>query len=88
MSGLEGGLAEGYERMRAQRRGPGYELLRRRGLAGWMETALAYVRAPLVSAEVSPSLERPGGCVPESLYPALTRLLAGVAMGWLREELS
>ncbi len=94
MRGPVAGLTEAYEQMRQQQRGAGYELVRRWGLVGWMDSAAPYL--PLAS---SPSPPRPvsspgplsGGAsegFPEGLYPALTQLLAGVAMSWLREERS
>jgi hypothetical protein len=78
--------------MRHQQRGAGYELVRRWGLVGWMDTAAPYL--PLASSPAPPrplSSPRGGGAsegLPEGLYPALTQLLAGVAMSWLREERS
>ena len=94
MRGPVAGLTEAYEQMRHQQRGAGYELVRRWGLVGWMERAVPYL--PLTSSLAPPrvlsSLRRQGGGagegLAESLYPALTQLLAGVAMSWLREERS
>jgi hypothetical protein len=84
------GLLEAYEQMRCQQRGPGYEMVRRWGLAGWMERA-----APLVPVSSSPSPPRQSRLPSEGatneplsldLYPELTRLLADVAISWVREE--
>ena len=95
MNGLGAGLIQAYEQMRHQQRGPGYEMVRRWGLVGWMERAAPYM--PVVLSPSPPtrslsSLRRESGGtsdgLPESLYPALTQLLAGVAMSWLREERS
>ncbi len=89
------GFIAAYEHMRDQQRGPGFEMVCRWGLVGWMERA-----APLVPISSSPSpLARspstisPEGVatnapLPKGLYPELTRLLAEVAMSWLREERS
>jgi hypothetical protein len=88
-------LVQAYEQMRSQQRGPGYEMVRRWGLVGWMERA-----APFVPLSYSPSLPTRNLSSPtlegvatqdpvsKSLYPALTQLLADVAMDWLREERS
>ena len=94
MRGPVAGLTEAYEQMRHQQRGAGYELVRRWGLVGWMDKAVPYL--PLTSSSAPPrplsSLRPQGGGasegLAESLYPALTQLLAGVAMSWLREERS
>jgi hypothetical protein len=95
MRGPVAGLTEAYEQMRQQQRGAGYELVRRWGLVGWMDRAAPYLPlAPSPSPPArSPSTLHPQGDgagegLPESLYPALTQLLAGVAMSWLREEQS
>ena len=94
MRGPVAGLTEAYEQMRHQQRGAGYELVRRWGLVGWVERATPYL--PLASSPAPPrvllSLRPHGGGASEgladTLYPALTQLLAGVAMSWLREERS
>ena len=88
-------LIGAYEQMREQQRGPGYEMVCRWGLVGWMERA-----APLmpISSSPSPPARCPSTIPPQGvatnaplskgLYPELTRLLAEVAMSWLREERS
>jgi len=88
-------LIAAYEQMREQQRGPGYEMVCRWGLVGWMERA-----APLmpISSSPSPPARSPSTIPPrgvatdaplsKGLYPELTRLLAEVAMSWLREERS
>ncbi len=94
MRGPVAGLTEAYEQMRHQQRGAGYELVRRWGLVGWMDTAAPYLplaSSPLPSRAISSPGPKGGGAsegLPENLYPALTQLLAGVAMSWLREERS
>jgi len=88
------GLKDAYEQMRQQQRGAGYELVRRWGLVGWIDRAAPYL--PLASSPAPPRplfspLRQSGGAsegLAEGLYPALTHLLAGVAMSWLREERS
>jgi hypothetical protein len=84
-----------YEHMREQQRGPGYEMVCRWGLVGWMERAAPFV--PICSSP-SPPARSLSSIPPEGvatnaplskgLYPELTRLLAEVAMSWLREERS
>ncbi len=92
MRGPLAGLTEAYEQMRHQQRGAGYELVRRWGLVGWMNTAAAYLPlapSPAPPRPLSSPLRQGGGAsegLAEGLYPALTQLLAGVAMSWLREE--
>jgi hypothetical protein len=72
--------------------GPGYELVRRRGLAAWIQALSGWVGGPApepvrASHLLSTGTEGPaaGGAVPASLYPELTRLLAGLALGRLQE---
>lgn len=92
MSETGAGLIEAYEEMRHQRRGPGYELVRRWGLVGWMDRAAPYV--PLAkppsprgrSVSPRPAHGATSDRLPDNVYPALTQLLAGVAMSWLKEE--
>jgi hypothetical protein len=94
MRGPVAGLTEAYEQMRHQQRGVGYELVRRWGLVGWMDRARPYLplaASPLPPRAVSSPDPLSGGAsegLPVDLYPALTQLLAGVAMSWLREERS
>lgn len=97
-------LVEAYEDMRYRHgcEGPGragYEVLRRQGLATWIEAFSGCV-SPVASPPLSPPLasptpdaasalrRTPGVCgwgVPEHLYPELTGLLAGLALGHLKE---
>jgi len=89
------GFIAAYEHMRDQQRGPGYEMVCRWGLAGWMERAAPFVP---VSSSPSPRARSLSSLPPQGvatnaplskgLYPELTRLLADVAMSWLREERS
>lgn len=95
-------LVEAYEDMRYRHgcEGPGragYEVLRRQGLATWIEafsgcvSPVGPLSPPLAShtPDAASALRRtPGVCgwgVPERLYPELTGLLAGLALGHLKE---
>lgn len=98
-------LTEAYEGLRRLRHrhgngdGAGYEVLRRQGLAAWIEafSGCLSVVAPEPSHRHPPlplgaSLARAaagagGGCVPTRLYPELTRLVASLALGRLKEGL-
>ena len=94
MKGHGPGLVQAYEQMRQQQRGPGYEMVRRWGVVGWMDRAAPYL--PAASSRLStpprsspsPESAGTGDGFPSRLYPALTQLLADVALGWLREERS
>jgi len=99
-------LVDAYEAMR-QRRGSGrpgtvgYELVRRQGMAAWIQAFSACVGAPESPAPdgragvaalprraaARPATAEASGWVPLSLYPEVTRLLAGLALGPLREGL-
>ncbi len=89
-------LVDAYEAMR-QRRGwggpgaAGYELVRRQGLAAWIQAFSACVGAPapdprpgltpVPRASARPDDAGASSWVPLSLYPEVTRLLAGLALG-------
>ncbi len=97
-------LVDAYEKMRRWAGGEesgraGYQLLRRQGLAAWIEAFSGCLGA--VEREASSSRAEPtaflgastplqptaGGSwtVPEDLYPELTGLLAGLALSQLEE---
>ena len=98
-------LVDAYEALRL-RRGSGrpgtvgYELLRRQGLAAWIQAFSACVGAPespapdprpgltpVPRAPTRPAAVGARGWVPLNLYPEMTRLLAGLALGPLQEGL-
>ena len=87
-------LAEGYERIRAQRRferGWGAELLRRQGLAAWVEVALEHgspLGARRSGNEVPPAASAGGGVTMAGWNASMVRLLADVALARIEEELS
>jgi hypothetical protein len=84
---------------RAERTGKaGYEVLRGQGLAAWIEAFRGCLGSgaggrvsPLAAGPAPPcraSIPRVAGdslTVPEVLYPELTELLAGLALGLLEE---
>ncbi len=79
--------------------GAGYEVLWRQGLAAWIQAFSGCVGAVAQESPPAPTSspsslratvgrERPGvggWGVPVSLYPELTRLVAGLALGRTRE---
>ena len=98
-------LVDAYEALR-QRRGSGRpgaagcELVRRQGLAAWIQAFSACVGAPESPAPdprpgLTPEPRAPTrlaavgatGWVPLNLYPEVTQLLAGLALGPLQEGL-
>lgn len=96
-------LIEAYEalRHRHSREGStraGHEVIRRQGLAAWIEAFSGCLRAAMPEPSTSPSpssFRRPavqavagtaGGWLPVNLYPELTRLVAGLALDRLKEE--
>jgi hypothetical protein len=87
-------LAEGYERIRAQRRcdrGWGAELLRRQGLAAWVEVALEHGSprgARRSGDEAPPAASAGGGVTTVGWNASMVRLLADVALARIEEELS
>ena len=95
-------LIEAYEALRHRHSregstGAGHEVLRRQGLAAWIEAFSSGLRAAAPEPSPSPSpspLTRPavpafapsgGGWLPVDLYPELTRLVAGLALQRLTE---
>jgi hypothetical protein len=98
-------LVEAYEELRRRHRcegsgGAGHEVLKRQGLAAWIE---AFGGCAPAAARQEPNDPAPWLClgatveraaagagdwgVPVRLYPELIRLVAGVALGWLAEGL-
>ena len=75
----------------------GYELVRHQGLAAWIQAFSTYVGTPapdrctgvatLPRASALPAAVGASSWVPLSLYPEVTRLLAGLALGPLQEGL-
>lgn len=93
-------LVEAYEEMRRRHgcegcSGAGHEVLRRQGLTAWIEAFRSCVGVvaldpprPSHSATVEREAAGVGGWgVPVRLYPELTRLVAGLALGRLEEGL-
>lgn len=95
-------LIEAYEALRRRHSregssGAGHEVLRRQGLAAWIEAFSGCQGAAMPEPPASPSSPPFGrtvtptfsvtgdGSVPENLYPELTRLVAGLALQRLTE---
>lgn len=82
-------LAEGYERIRAQRRcdrGWGVELLRRQGLAAWVEVALEH-GSPLGARRSGEKAPPAADVTMAGGSASMVRLLADVALARIEEEL-
>lgn len=93
------GLVDAYEGMRRRHGrqdfgGAGHEVLRRQGMASWIEAFAGCLCAPTHAPSPSPHGRTAapalfagagGGWLPVSLYPELTRLVAGLALDRLRE---
>lgn len=96
-------LTEAYEQMRSSRRSPfdprpgtlGCGLLIQRGLTAWIEAWSSCTQATVTTSQTwvagtrtPQEVSHPDTSLPASVNPALTRLLAGMAMGQMEEVLS